>query len=135
MLATFELASMVCRNMCDKISSKIIVGKSHYSLGKKYCRRCERYMFHEGRFCTCCGMQLRTTPVRTQYKAVMKRTEQQEIINKRMSAQTIIYLQVKSNHGKELNMLCVSQMLGASRNSKQGHGSSKGQFQIIERRK
>jgi ribosomal protein L37E len=75
-LEYFLSIPMVCRNMCDKISSKIVVGQSHYSLGKKYCRRCERYMFHEGRFCACCGMQLRTTPVRTQYKVTMKRTEQ-----------------------------------------------------------
>ena len=60
---------MVCRNMCVRLSSKIIVGQSHYSDGKKYCRRCERYMFHEGRFCECCGMQLRTTPVRTQVQS------------------------------------------------------------------
>jgi hypothetical protein len=32
-------------------------------------------MFHEGRFCACCGMQLRTTPVKTQYKVTMKGTE------------------------------------------------------------
>jgi hypothetical protein len=32
-------------------------------------------MFHEGKFCACCGMQLRTTPVRTQYKVTIKGTE------------------------------------------------------------
>ena len=26
-------------------------------------------MFHEGRFFTCCGMQLRTTPVKTQVQS------------------------------------------------------------------
>ena len=60
---------MVCRNICERISSRIIVGQSHYSLGKKYCRRCERYMAHKGKFCACCGMQLRTTPVRTQVQS------------------------------------------------------------------
>jgi hypothetical protein len=68
---------MPCHNVCERISSKIIVGQPHYSLGKKYCKRCERYMFHEGRFFACCGMQLRTTPVRTHYKVMMKRTVKQ----------------------------------------------------------
>jgi uncharacterized Zn finger protein (UPF0148 family) len=51
---------MVCRNMCEKIYSKIEVAL----VGKKYCRRCEIYMYHNGGiFCPCCGMQLRTTPI------------------------------------------------------------------------
>jgi uncharacterized Zn finger protein (UPF0148 family) len=54
---------MVCRNICERIYSKIEVGQSHYIVGKKYCRRCEIYMFHTGVFCPCCGMQLRTTPI------------------------------------------------------------------------
>jgi hypothetical protein len=55
---------MVCRNMCERIYSKIEVGQSHYLVGKKYCRRCEIYMYHnDGVFCPCCGMQLRTTPI------------------------------------------------------------------------
>jgi hypothetical protein len=66
---------MVCRNICEKIYSKIIVGQPHYSFGKKYCRRCERYMFYEGKFCACCGMQLRTTPVETKYKGRMRQKE------------------------------------------------------------
>ena len=66
---------MACHNVCERISSRIIEGQPHYSLGKKYCRRCERYMFHQGKFCACCGMQLRATAVRTQYKVTMKPTE------------------------------------------------------------
>ncbi|MFZ0893079.1 MAG: hypothetical protein WAZ77_01130 [Candidatus Nitrosopolaris sp.] len=42
--------------------SKIIFGKSHYEGGKKYCRRCEVYFFHDGSFCPCCGMALRVSP-------------------------------------------------------------------------
>jgi hypothetical protein len=71
---------MVCRNICDKISSKIVVGQPHYSLGKKYCRRCERYMLHEGKFCACFGMQLRTTPVVTKYKT--KQGQEQKVDDK-----------------------------------------------------
>ena len=71
-LATFELASMVCRNMCIRLSSKIIVGESHYSNGKKYCRRCEHYFITEKVFCECCGMQLRTTPMISTYKRILR---------------------------------------------------------------
>lgn len=59
---------MVCRNICEKIYSKIIVGESHYLAGKKYCRRCEYYFVTEKRFCQCCGMQLRITPSESGYK-------------------------------------------------------------------
>jgi hypothetical protein len=71
-LITFELASMVCRNMCEKISSKIVVGESHYSLGKKYCRRCDCYFLTPKAFCECCGLQLRATPVKGEYKAKIR---------------------------------------------------------------
>ena len=71
-LAPFELASMVCRNRCDKISSKIIVGQSHYSDGKKYCRRCEHYFITDRIFCECCGLQLRTTPMISAYKRILR---------------------------------------------------------------
>jgi hypothetical protein len=54
---------LVCRNICERIySKKILFGKSNYSVGKKYCRRCAVYLYHEGLFCPCCGMQLRLTP-------------------------------------------------------------------------
>jgi hypothetical protein len=32
---------MVCRNQCERLYSKIIVGKSPYGDGKRYCRRCD----------------------------------------------------------------------------------------------
>src|SRR6266704_2276833 len=54
--------NMVCRNLCGRLYSKIIFGKSHYEGGKKYCRRCEVYYYHDGVFCPCCGMALRTSP-------------------------------------------------------------------------
>jgi hypothetical protein len=63
---------MVCRNICERISSKIVVGESHYFVGKKYCRRCEIYLYHEGLFCPCCGMQMRTTPIDTKDKAKIR---------------------------------------------------------------
>ena len=72
---------MVCRNICEKIYSKIIVGQSHYSDGKKYCRRCEIYFYHEGQFCPCCGMQLRTTPIDTKYKAKIRKRLQKQVMH------------------------------------------------------
>ena len=54
---------MTCRNLCERLDSKIIVGKSNYEEGKKYCRRCEVYFLHDGSFCPCCGIRLRVSPV------------------------------------------------------------------------
>ena len=71
---------MVCRNICERIYSKIIVGQSHYSVGKKYCRRCEIYLYHEGLFCPCCGMQLRTTPNDTKDKAKVRKRSQKQVM-------------------------------------------------------
>ena len=48
---------MACRNICEKIYSKIVVGESHYSVGKRYCRS---------------GMQLRITPCEGEYKEKMR---------------------------------------------------------------
>jgi hypothetical protein len=53
---------MVCRNLCERLSSKIILGKSHYEGGKKYCRRCEVYYCHDGLLCPCCDVALRRSP-------------------------------------------------------------------------
>ena len=49
---------MACRNPCERLDSKIIVGKSIYEEGKKYCRRCEVYFLHDGSFCPCCDIRL-----------------------------------------------------------------------------
>ncbi|MFL6407346.1 MAG: hypothetical protein ACJ71F_09790 [Nitrososphaeraceae archaeon] len=68
---------MVCRNICENIySKKILFGKSNYSVGKKYCRRCEVYMYYnDGMFCPCCGMQLRLTPSNREGKDRLTRKE------------------------------------------------------------
>ena len=54
---------MVCRNICERLYSKIIVGKSPYQDGKRYCRRSEVYFYQVERFCLCCGMTLRSSPI------------------------------------------------------------------------
>jgi uncharacterized paraquat-inducible protein A len=53
---------MACKNICERLDSKRQVGKSNYLVGKKYCRKCEIYLYHEEVFCPCCGSQLRTSP-------------------------------------------------------------------------
>jgi glutamate/tyrosine decarboxylase-like PLP-dependent enzyme len=60
---------MVCRNICEKKYSKIVVGESHYSVGKR---------------CECCGMQLRVTPSEREYKEKMR--ENLITINKKKAA-------------------------------------------------
>jgi uncharacterized Zn finger protein (UPF0148 family) len=68
---------MVCRNICERIYSKRQVGQSDYLVGKKYCRRCEVYLYHNGTFCPCCGMQLRTTPIDKESKEKIRYTQKQ----------------------------------------------------------
>jgi hypothetical protein len=47
-----------CRNICTRIGSSF----GYYSIGIKYCRRCEVYLFHDGYVCPCCKRPLRTSP-------------------------------------------------------------------------
>jgi hypothetical protein len=69
---------MVCRNLCEKWYSKIIFGRSHYEGGKKYCRRCEVYIYHDGVFCTCCGMALRMSPTSKRDKERLRQSRLRE---------------------------------------------------------
>jgi hypothetical protein len=76
---------MVCRNLCERLYSEIIFGKSHYEGGKKYCRRYEVYYYHNDVFCTCCGMALRMSPTNKRNKERLRklqltRKEQDRII-------------------------------------------------------
>src|ERR687898_2583090 len=79
-LATFLLfVPMVCRNICERIYSKMVVGESHYLVGKKYCRRCECYFITKNIFCQCCGMQLRVTPAEREYKEKLNRKRKRKL--------------------------------------------------------
>ena len=65
---------MVCRNICERIhSEKIVFGISNYSLGQKYCRRCEVYIYTDNTFCSCCGMQVRLTPSDKKHKEILRK--------------------------------------------------------------
>jgi len=90
MLATFLLSvPMVCRNICERIYSKIVVGESHYFVGKKYCRRCECYFITNKVFCQCCGMQLRGSPAEKECKEKLNRKIKRE--RKRKSGLGIVF--------------------------------------------
>ena len=73
---------MACRNLYERLYSKIIVGKSHYGDGKEYCRRCEIYLFLDGVFCPCCGMALRTSPTNTRDKERLTKSTFKTVITK-----------------------------------------------------
>jgi len=49
---------LVCRNFCERLYSKMVVGQCYYDDGKKYCRRCEVYYSCDDLFFLCCGMAL-----------------------------------------------------------------------------
>jgi hypothetical protein len=62
----------------------MVVGQSHYSVGKKYCRRCECYFITERMFCECCGMQLRASPAGRVYKEKVRAKKNELIDHKRL---------------------------------------------------
>ena len=64
--------------ICERIYSKIVVGESHYFVGKKYCRRCECYFITKNIFCECCGMQLRATPTEKELKEKLNRKKKRK---------------------------------------------------------
>lgn len=72
---------MVCRNICRRLVSKPSFEYNQYILGKKYCRRCEVYIYHSGLFCPCCGMQLRRTPASKNGKERLRRKKKMLITN------------------------------------------------------
>lgn len=75
---------MDCRNLCERLYSKIIFGKSHYEGGRKYCRRCEVYFYHDWVFCPYCGMALRMSPTNKRDKERLRqlRLRREDTINR-----------------------------------------------------
>jgi hypothetical protein len=97
---------MVCRNICERMYSKVVFGISNYSLGQKYCRRCEVYMYNNSMFCPCCGMQLRLSPSSREYKEILrerKATLGKWLITNGTKLQIKIFYLKKSSRGKSLN--------------------------------
>jgi hypothetical protein len=75
------------------------VGESHYSVGKRYCRRCECYFITKRLFCECCGMQLRVTPSEREYKEKMR--ENLITINKKKQLQEATELRDQITTGRQ----------------------------------
>jgi predicted amidophosphoribosyltransferase len=72
---------LVCKNICERIRYKRTsfgTGGNYFD-GKKYCRRCEVYMYHDGLFCPCCGMQLRLTPSSRACKEILRKRKASRI--------------------------------------------------------
>ena len=64
---------MVCRSICETLA-KPAFEYNQYVEGKKYCRRCEVFLFYNGGlFCPCCGMQLKRTPTAKRGKERLRR--------------------------------------------------------------
>jgi hypothetical protein len=72
---------MACRNLCERLDSKIIVGESRYGLGKKYCRRCEVHFLHGGWFCPCCGIRLRLSSTNRKDKERLRQNQRHNVLN------------------------------------------------------
>lgn len=63
---------MSCKNICQQLAERKFKVPSPYQNGFRYCRRCEVYMQTDRRFCECCGMTLRYTPVKPEAKIILR---------------------------------------------------------------
>jgi hypothetical protein len=71
---------MVCRNICERIRYELSFGAGgNYFDDKKYCRRREVYLYYNGFFCPCCGMQLRLTPSSRECKELLRKRKASKI--------------------------------------------------------
>ena len=99
---------MACRNLCQRLYSKIIFGKSHYEGGKKYCRRCEIYFSYDGVFCPCCGMGLRMSPTskrdKERLRQLKRREEEQYRIIMRKTLHQWLYSDSNLNTSSDSNL-------------------------------
>ena len=78
--AIYCFPKMVCRNICERLKGKPSFEYNQYIDGKKYCRRCEIFLYYNGIFCPCCGMQLRRTPSNKSGKERLKKRNKKSII-------------------------------------------------------
>jgi hypothetical protein len=69
---------MVCRNICERLKGKLSFEHNQYLNGKKYCRRCEIFLYYAGLFCPCCGMQLRKSPCTKSGKERLRRRRRKD---------------------------------------------------------
>ena len=50
-----------CKGICNRFRF-IGTGKGWYMAGAKRCSVCSEWLLHDGAFCPCCGVRLKTTP-------------------------------------------------------------------------
>jgi hypothetical protein len=84
----------------------MIVGESHNSVGKRYCRKCESYFMTMRLFWECCSMQLRVTPSEREYKEKMR--ENLITVNKKKAASRSDRT-ARPTHHRAANILCLGQ--------------------------
>jgi hypothetical protein len=88
--------------MCETLYFKISFGKSHYGAGKKYCRSCEAYYYHDWKICPCCGMALGASPTNRKQKAELRESQ--------VTAQTSVLVEDSTNPPEII--FCIKQYFG-----------------------
>ena len=74
---------MVCRNICERLECKPSFEYNQYIDGKKYCRRCEIFLYYIGVFCPCCGMHLRLTPTSKKGKERIRQRKKKRVVERK----------------------------------------------------
>jgi hypothetical protein len=65
-----------CKNICQRIKSKLSSGTLRYANGHKYCSICEVYMKTEELRCICCKARLRGNPRNLRSKLMYRESKE-----------------------------------------------------------
>jgi len=70
---------MICKGKCVKykVSTKHNPTHDRYSRGHKRCTICEIFIKWDGVNCPCCGVRLRVTPKRREYREKLRMKKQE----------------------------------------------------------
>ena len=52
---------MTCNGVCENYKATKPAYGGRYEDGQKRCQTCQIFVYHNGLFCPCCNMRLRTT--------------------------------------------------------------------------
>ena len=61
-----------CKNLCERFKVLPTPFLPRYSRGYRRCSVCEIWLIYQGKFCPCCGGQLKTKPRHSKHR---RRTE------------------------------------------------------------
>jgi len=61
-----------CKGICERFRTGRNPNGSRYGNGKVRCNTCELFIKHDGIFCPCCGMRLKTKPKNKLYKLKLR---------------------------------------------------------------